>query len=157
MYSPGDLVFVRGTEITSKAVEDITHSPYSHVAGIIKQNELIEAQAFRKTGYLSISVYDGCSDVYTCPTATDAQRQQIVNFVVSKIGTHYDYALLGWELVHYTLHFNLPYHEGNCYDCSQLWLDGYRSAGIDLCPGLEYASPGDLAQSKLLQMIGPLK
>lgn len=149
-----DLIFIRGKGPISHIIENVEQSPYSHVAGLIKPNELYEAQAFRKTGYQGEDFYDGYSDVYTCDILTDIQRDKIIRFVLTKLGTKYDYEILGWELIHYYLHFDIPYHENNRYDCSELWNDAYKSVGVDLCPGLEYASPGDLSQSKLLRKIG---
>lgn len=46
-----DFILVRGDDLIGNTIELITHSPYSHVAGQIKSNEFIEAQAFRKMGY----------------------------------------------------------------------------------------------------------
>lgn len=51
-----DLIFVRGTGPISRAIEEIEHSPYSHVAGVVKENELIEAPA-RICSYLWADAY----------------------------------------------------------------------------------------------------
>ncbi|UOF88862.1 hypothetical protein LSG31_13020 [Fodinisporobacter ferrooxydans] len=151
---PGDLVFVRGTTWFEKAIEDITSSQYSHVAGIVKENELIEAQGFRKTGYQGLDCYYGQSDIFTCAGLSDEQRQAIIECVLSEVGTRYDYILILWEAVRYLLHKVFPYKETKRRICSTLWADAYKAAGIDLCPGIRYPSPEDLAQSKLLKKIG---
>lgn len=152
-YRAADLILVRGNTIIDKLIEDVSHSEYSHCAGIVKPNELVESQFGRTTGYEPLDAYAGEYDVYTCDTLTDDQRNAIVKFVLNKIGTPYNAALVGWEFVFYAFHINLPMHEGNCYDCSELWRQAYKSVGVDLCPNVEYASPSDLALSSLLRKL----
>jgi hypothetical protein len=153
----GDLVLVRGTEGLSREIEWITHSPYSHVAGLVKPNELIEAQAFRRTGYQALDTYSGCADVFTCDHLTDEQRATIVAGVERYIGRRYSYLLIGWELLRYTLGTMLipkkSWHPAVI--CSTLWVvEGYRYAGIDICPGIRYPSPADVGNSKSLRKVG---
>jgi uncharacterized protein YycO len=149
-----DLLLVRGTGWMDKAIEIVSHSPYSHVAGVVKENELVESVGFQKTGYEGIDTYARKSDLYTCDALTDQQRKDIVQFVISKIGTGYDYFLIAWEAGHFLLGINVPYRENGRYDCSTLWADAYKSVGIDLCPGIQFPTPGDLAQSSLLRFVG---
>jgi hypothetical protein len=149
-----DLILVRGDGIVSRVIEGIIHSPYSHVAGIVKPNELIEAQGLRKVGYQALDFYAGQYDVYTCDTLTDEQRAQIVDYVTRAVDYHYDYILVAVEFVRYVFHIMLPYREPfSARICSTLWADAYRSVGVDLCPGIRYPSPADIAQSKLLRKI----
>jgi uncharacterized protein YycO len=150
---PADLIFVRGHDIVSRAIEDITDCPYSHVAGYVKDNELIEAQWYRKVGYQTLDHYDGLYDVYTCDQLTDTQRKLIIEYATKRIGTRYDYLLIAWEALRYLAHITLPYHNDYRVICSTLWSDAYRYAGIDLCPGIRYPTPADLAQSKLLRKV----
>lgn len=153
----GDLILERGTGPISEAIEQISHSPYSHVAGYVKDNELIEANGFRKIGYQALDYYAGKADVFSCESLTDEQRSQIVDYVKNEVGGHYDYVLLVWEFLRYVFNLILPYKEAKTVRiCSTLWADAYRSVGIDLCPGIKYPSPGDLAESKLLRNMGSI-
>lgn len=153
----GDLILERGTGPISEAIEQISHSPYSHVAGYVKDNELIEANGFRRIGYQVLDFYIGRVDVFRCSGLTDGLRSQIVDYAKNEIGGHYDYFLLGWEYLRYVFHLILPYKEPTATRiCSTLWSDAYRSVGIDLCPGIKFPSPGDLAESRLLQKIGSI-
>jgi len=156
---PADLVLVRGTTLIDHAIEDLERSPYSHVAGVgFKPGELIEAQGFRATGYQDIGYYEDDGDVCVCDMLTDVQRTTIVASVKQEIGKQYDYFLLAWELCRYVLHVTLPFREPfHSRICSTLWADAYKTAGIDLCSGIRYPSPGDIAQSKLMRRIGTLK
>lgn len=156
MIRIGDLILVHGDGFIPREIEDVTKSSYSHVAGIVKENELIEAQSFRKTGYQALDYYQGHADVFTCDTATDRQRQLIVEYINEQIGTHYDYLLLAWEASRYLLKWVWPYRERKRRICSTLWADAYRYAGIDLYPGVLYPTPSDLSNSPLLRKIGSL-
>lgn len=153
---PADLILVRGTGIISEGIQGITNSPYSHVAGLVKLNELVEAQGGRKTGYQALDFYVGQADVYTCDELTDEQRLKIVENVERCVGHRYSYWLIGWELLRYTFGVMLiPEKQWDPIICSTLWaVEGYRKSGIDLCPGILFPSPGDVAQSKLLRKIG---
>jgi hypothetical protein len=153
---PADLVIVRGTDWMGRVVEEITQSPYCHVAGIVKENELIEANAFRWTGYAGLDAYKGQADVYTCDLLTDEQREKIVEYVTAFVGTHYDYLLLFWEWSRYKLRWVWPYKEKHSRICSTLWADAYREARVDLCPDILYPTPRDLANSPLLRKVGSL-
>jgi len=153
MFKPGDLVLCRGKGLFDRAVEDVTDSPYSHVAGIVSDRYVIEAQAFRKTGFQRLDYYSG-QDVYTCDALTDEQRIQIMDYAEAQIGTHYDYLLVLWEAARYILHVVCPYVERRRYICSTLWADAYQVAGIELCPGVKYPTPADVAKSPLLRRCG---
>lgn len=150
-----DLIFVRGMSPFDHLVESISHSPYSHVAMVVKPNETFETQALRGAEYNGLDVYRGASDVFTCDSMTDDQRAQAAAEIVKHANERYGYRLLLWEGVHYLLHWDPPYDQTEAPDCSQLVLNCFRTIGIDLCPGLTVASPGDLAQSKFLRNIGP--
>lgn len=153
---PGDIILEKGTGLISETIEDISKSIYSHTAGYAKENELIEANGFRKTGYQALDYYDGIADVFTCDSLTDEQRKQIVEYVTKEVGGRYDYLLLFLEAIRFLFHVIIPHNERTNRICSTLWADAYRDVGIDLCPGIEYPSPGDLANSKLLVKVGSL-
>lgn len=153
---PADLVFVHSSALLPELIEDVTGCKYYHVAGLARQNELIEAESFRKTGYRALDVYDGQADVFRCESLTSLQRQHIVQYAEEEIGTHYDYLLIVWEGIRYVLHILLPFYEGNRRICSTLWADAYRSAGVELCPGIAFPSAADLAVSERLRCIGSL-
>ncbi|WCK55442.1 hypothetical protein PP175_05685 [Aneurinibacillus sp. Ricciae_BoGa-3] len=153
---PGDLIFAKGTGWESYAIEKFMHSPYSHVAGVVNENQVIEAMNFKKTGYQSIAYYSGFSDVYRCDLLTATQRQQIVKYAQVNVGSRYDYLLIVWEVVRYLLHKAIPYFKTKRVICSTLWADAYLAAGLNLCPDVKYPTPGDLANSKLLRKIGSI-
>lgn len=151
---PADLVFVKGCGPLSTEIERISGSSYSHVAGIVKPNELVEAQALRATGYQALDTYAGEYDIYTCDSLTDDERAAIVKWAIGQIGTPYNYADIGWEYFHYQFHMNLPSLSDRCYDCSDLWREAYqKSSSVNLRSDLEHVSPGDLALDKQLRKV----
>ncbi len=153
----GDLILVKGRGLISDVIEDVEQSPYSHTAGYVGPNEVMEAQGFEPTGYATLDKYRGMADVFRCNTATPKQKAKILAYVHSQAGGHYDYLLLLWELIRYKLHILLPYKEpSRAKICSGLWAAAYRKAGIDLCPGIKYPSPADLANSRLLVKVGSI-
>jgi hypothetical protein len=152
---PGDLILVKGNGWIDKEIELISNSPYSHLAGFVKDNELIEANGLRKTGYQPIHTYSGIADVYRCPNLRDDQLAIIMKYVNREIGGRYDYLLILWEAIRYLTHILLPYKETKSRICSTLWSDAYLAAGIDLC-GVKYPSPGDISKSNKLVKIGSI-
>lgn len=150
---PADLILVKGRDCLSYVIEDVEKSPYSHAAGVVKENELIEAQGFKRIGYQGIDYYDGQYDVFTCDLLTDEQRKEIAEYAKKQVGKRYDYLLLIWEFIRYEFGLMLPYRNTQSVICSELWSDAYQSVGIDLCPGIRYPSPADLAESKLLRKV----
>jgi hypothetical protein len=153
----GDLILVRGTDWISHTIEEVEHSPYSHVAGVVKNNELIEAQGFKPTGYQALDAYRGFADVFRCESMTNEQRESILHTAELSIGGQYDYWLLVVEWIRYWFGVIVPYREPpNVRICSVLWAGIYRDQNIDLCPGIKYPTPKDISESKLLRKIGSL-
>jgi len=149
-----DLVIVRGTSPFDRVIEDVEHSPYSHVVGYVGGGLVIQAEGCKPTGYASLSFFAG-QPVFRCALLAEGQRRQIVDWVTDRIGSHYAYGLLLWEWARYALHVVLPWWiEQRKYICSTLWADAYRAAGMNLCPGIRFPSPADLAQSLLLAQVG---
>lgn len=153
---PADLLLVHGTDFVSESIEYVTKSSYSHVGGFVSPRLLLEANGFKRTGYQFPGAYKGCSDVFTCDSLTDDQRQKMIAHLQTYIGRRYSYSLIVWELLRY---LGLTLTPGTSWDpviCSTLWaVEGYRNVGVDLCPGIPYPTPGDVANSKLLRKVGP--
>lgn len=150
----GDLILVKGTGLISKAIEDIEHSQYSHVAIYVGNNQLIEAEGFEKTGYVSIDKYKGQADVYKHVYLTEFDKRNLLKYLKEQVGTKYDYLLLLWEFLRYVKHIALPYKEYHSHICSTLANDAYQDIKVFLCPGIILPSPADIAESKMLIKIG---
>ena len=149
----GDILLIRGDTWIDKIIRIITGSSYTHVAGVVNSDEAIEILPFKRTRFQKLRSYTGRTDVYTYSNLTDEQRKKIVEHVVNKVGTKYDYKLIFWEASRYLLHWKWPYKAGDNSLCSTLWAEAYRKAGVDLCPDILYPSPGDLGDSSILQKV----
>lgn len=153
---PCDLILVKNKGFISDTIEEITHSPYSHVAGVIDSDgTLVEAEGFEKTGQVPISKYTDY-DVYRYEGLTKRQEYEILGYINGQIGSRYDYFLLVIEFFRYVFHTILPYKEPfGSHICSCLWFDAFKSVGINLCSDIDskYPSPADVSQSKLLKKI----
>lgn len=153
-FQIADILLEYGSNsIIGEIIDDFEHSKYSHTAGIVSEGELIEANGFKKTGYIELSVYKNEADIFTCDILTEKQRKLIVKYVKSQVGTTYDWVLLFEEAFRFLFNLAIPHKEFHNHICSTLWADAYRHAGIDLTPGIRYPSPSDLSKSKLLRRV----
>lgn len=152
---PGDLIFIRGTEGVAGPIKKITRSPYTHIAGVVVEDSLLEAQALRRTGHQPVATYEGVSDVYTCPGLSTRQREEIIQHATQSYGARYDYLLFVSLAARHLLGKMIPlYSRRSRHICTTLWTDAYRAAGIELCPGNQHPTPGELSKSKLLNWVG---
>lgn len=152
---PGDLIFIRGTQGIAGPIKKLTRSPYTHIAGVVLDDTLIESQGMRRTGYQAVDTYRGVSDVYTCASLSMHQRNEVIKFVTGQMGTKYDYLLIGWLAVRLIFGDIIPFRASSKRQiCTTLWADAYKAAGVELCPGIEHPTPGELAQSKYLKYVG---
>lgn len=140
-----------------RVIERVTHSPYSHVAGVVFPGQLMEARASRRVGYLPMSTYAGKADLYTCDELDDHQRAGIRDYVLREYGYDYDYWLIAWEGIRYLFNLILPFQEPpRKRICSTLWCEAYRFVGVDLCPEVRFPSPADLSRSPRLRKVRSL-
>lgn len=152
---PGDLIFIRGNQGVAGPIKKLTRSPYTHMAGLVLNDTVIESQGLRRTGYELVDTYRGVADVYTCADISYEQRQKVVSFVKQEIGTKYDYLLICWMACRYIIGDVVPLIASKKRRiCTTLWADAYRAAGIELCPDIEHPSPGELSKSKYLKFVG---
>lgn len=147
----GDIVFVRGTDWVSVAIEDITHSAYSHVALAVADHLLIEAVPGSPVRFAHALEYSGMADVSRTSLAPD-DIETVMMRAQSHLGEPYDYFLDALEFVRMETGIQLPYREGHDIMCSMLVADSFRPEW-DPCPGIEYPTPADEAQSVLWQHV----
>ncbi|WP_026962210.1 hypothetical protein [Alicyclobacillus herbarius] len=151
----GDLVFTRGGfSRLDKPMMWLTRNPYTHVAGAVGPRKLLEARMFHTTGYVELTAFRNMVDVFHCPHLSARQRRIVAEYVEDEIGTRYDYLMLLWQVFRLLTGYVPPYLKNPRRICSTLWADAYREAGMDLCPGVPYPTPGELAASPLLTKIG---
>lgn len=147
---PGDILLLSGNHWVDKIIKLVTQSPYSHVAGVVNPNQVVEISPLSTVRYKDLQEYNARADVFTCNQLSEDDRKKIVDYVTAKIGTSYDYNLIIWEASRFLLNWKWPYENKDSNLCSTLWSDAYREAGIDLCPDVKFPVPGDLSKSRYL-------
>lgn len=63
-------------------------------------DQLIEAQGLKRTGFVPLLTYKGMTDIFICDEVTNEQRQKIVDYLTEKVGTHYSYS---WVIKKYQI------------------------------------------------------
>jgi cell wall-associated NlpC family hydrolase len=151
----GDIVFFKGSDWISDVISKVTHSPYTHVAVVMHDNNILEANAFIKVRIRPIQK-DEVFSVFRC-NLTDKQRQIIYNAGEKFIGESYDYIQVLQWLYRLTINKNGLgiVNNANRLYCSELVDDVFEAAGIDLLPNRldGDVTPADLLQSPLLTKI----
>lgn len=120
----GDVLAVTGRDWIDKGIEWISHSKYSHVAIFISEDKLFEAQGGRTLGECDLSYYlDSDSvarlEVWSDPTLTDSEREEIVKFAKSMNGIPYDHTVIPLEIAHFELGVKLDWYKSGKLDCSE--------------------------------------
>jgi uncharacterized protein YycO len=143
---PGDVLFVWGNSFIDGAIESITHGP-SHCAMFLNDKTLIEAQGGRDVGENTLSFFMPKADrleVWTDPTLTNDERQQMIDYAKTLYGLPYDYFLIPLEALHFETGMDLSwYRENRHFICSTLinqivkkvnrvWTDSPFPAPINL-------------------------
>lgn len=148
----GDIVFFKGSGFISDVISKVTHSPYTHVAVVMHNNNILEANSFIKVRIRPIQK-DEVFSVYRC-NLTDKQRQIIYLKGEQFIGKDYDYVQVFQWLYRLTINkdgLGIVNNTNRLY-CSELVDDVFEAAGIDLLPNRldGDVTPIDLLKSPLL-------
>lgn len=124
------LMFKSDGSFIQNAISEVTKSPYVHSAIAVGDGNLIESNGFIKTREFPLSGEAGF-DVYRIDKLTNEQKEKIINFAQSKIGTKYDYEkilglLIRFELLPHFKGFTEPGH----FICSGLVDEAFFNAAV---------------------------
>lgn len=149
MVRPADLFFTTSTSIISKFIRFRTWGKYSHVQIINIYPEVISAD---EQGVMVRNVREEELQDYailTCPSLTEGQRHDILDFCLHQVGKGYDF--LG--LVDFLI--NEDIQDEDRFFCSELAFLAYQAAKVDLVKRLDHAfvSPMHLLISPLLEVV----
>jgi uncharacterized protein YycO len=152
MIKSADLFFTTSESFISKFIRFRTWGKYSHVQIIVETEPILGVISADVTGVTWREIRKDELDSYailTCPTMTDKEREDVVKFCFSTIGTPYDY----WGLVDFLLNTDLQ--EEDHYFCSELAFIGYEKAGKSLLKRIDHAfvSPMHLYISPILEVV----
>lgn len=146
-----DLLFVRGESLISRAIQRVTHSPYSHVAVVWDTGQIVDTDWRRPLDVRPLASVRDPFDVYRYRADIDPWQAAAMNeFFLHNRGAGYDviqtlthalYLFTGVPLIDDARRFN----------CSEFVDRMFAAAGIDLCPEVDgHVTPADLARSDLL-------
>jgi hypothetical protein len=167
----GDVLLFRGRGPLSQFIRWGSDSPYSHAGFAARWEDRV--LVFQATGLgaaflplsAAVDAYDGDVDWYVplAPVRARLDTTRLVTEAVSLLGRRYARGqvlslmvrVARRKLGHVPDHGDVPH----ALFCSQYVSYCYRRAGHDLVPDLpdEWTSPADLAGSRSLQLVGPLK
>jgi hypothetical protein len=128
MMEKADVVFFRATDtFISKAIASITSSEFTHVGMVTDTNKgnsgiIIEANRFIKTRERAFTFDPSSHALYRLPTLTEKQKEDIVLFAKSMVGTSYDYGQILSLFLRLVLKLNTGtlFDRANAIICSEL-------------------------------------
>lgn len=159
-----DVVFFRSTDnLISKAISSLTSSEFTHVGLVTsvsadgKCGEIIEADRFIKTRRRAFEFDTTQHALYRVPDLTEKQKNDIVNFAISKEGTGYDYLqIIGFFLrLAFKLNISNLFNRANHLICSELIDISYFASGVERTSinSLGDVLPVDLLDSYNFQLV----
>jgi len=151
----GDILACKSNSFLSFAIRFLTKSKYSHLAIIVSESEIIEADGI--VGFINrknINDYINEADIYTCDL-TDEQRQDVVEYAISKIGKKYDYFLVFVLFLRFTFGIKIKIKDTDDDICSELVNDCYSSVNLKLSKK-RFPIPDDVIKSGLLRYVGSI-
>lgn len=126
----GDIILVKSKNPFSRLIQIVTKSPYNHSLCYIGNEQCIESSwsGVRLTNINGVKNYD----IYRHKTATKTELNMATDWMISQIGSKYDYlGLLGIGLAMIGKNKVNKLDDKNRYWCSELIADGYINAGIN--------------------------
>lgn len=170
---PGDVLLIEGNERISAAIKYLTQSTWSHAAFYVGNALPEPADGSERPRLIEVNIGEGCVAVplskYTtyntriCRAVglTKAERTQIVDFMVGKIGLHYDMRNI-FDLLRYFFPtppipirwrrrmLSVGYGDPTRAICSSLIAQAYQSIRYPILPNvLVEGEEGDYARQEV--------
>jgi uncharacterized protein YycO len=150
-----DLLFYRGSGVAASIISKVTKSPYTHVALVLDEFHLVEADWYHPLAIRHIEYRTENFDIYRVGDLDDVQRSRIKRYIYETINSPYDYPLVLSHLLKYFFGGKLLFNSPRRFDCSE-WVDlAFNYAGIDLLPNTQISTvtPADLVKSPKLTLV----
>ena len=129
---PGDVVFYMQKGIIGGLISKITKSPYSHVALVIDETTVLEANRFITTRLADIDLSGREYHVYRVEGITEEQGVEAAIHAMEKLlNTRYDYLQLVGLFFRYVFHWDfLTLNHRNRWLCSEVIDYAYLTTGL---------------------------
>jgi len=150
----GDILLFKRNTGLSRLISWGTHSIYTHCAICVdaEMNLMIEAEGcVRARDVRKSKDYD----VFRVKQGYPYDLDDVISFLVDKLGNRYDWAgviFLGFlKLIHFKKSAN-KWQKKNDYFCSELVSEAFEYGGLDLVDKVEdsVTSPADIARSEVI-------
>jgi hypothetical protein len=148
-----DLLFYKGTNPVSKLISKVTKSPYTHVALVLDEFHLVEADWYHPLAIRHIVYRTGDYDIYRPQNLTEKQKAKIKAYIYETINSGYDYKLVMSHLFKYFGGKLLD--NPSRFDCSE-WIDlAFLYSGYDFLPNVAFSTitPAELVKSPKLKLV----
>lgn len=149
-----DLIFYKGDGFISKIIKKVTKSPYSHVALVLDNYHILEADWKRPLSIRHISYRSQEYDIYRVKGLTEEQKEKLRRYINETISAGYDLKLVLSHLFKYFFKGKLL-NSPSRYDCSEWITLAFLYAGIELLPSKQpfEVTPADLSKSPRLKLV----
>lgn len=146
----GDVVFYRPKSLISFCIAKLTGSPYSHVALVVGDGTIIEANRFIKSRVVSFTFNSEEHALYRIEGLTSEQKRSIVLEALALQGMRYDYGQIIGFLFRLLFKWNRDglFDRANMLICSELIDRVFDSVGI---PRKGFTQVGDVTPQDLLK------
>jgi uncharacterized protein YycO len=132
-----DIIIYKATGIVGRLIGFISHSEYTHVSIYLSENRIIES-TWKGVKINKFKDEKGM-EIYSFTNLTEDDREKIIQYIMSKINSKYDYSLL--LTIIFERWFGIkPADRQDSYICSELIDMAYNSIGIDIFKG-RYLNP----------------
>jgi hypothetical protein len=168
-FKDGDILLFQGKSLYSRIMKLITHSKYSHSGIVIWWNERLMCMDVVARGVIvqplsrKLQDYKGEVDWFSTKKEvplTPEKRKDMVIFAQQELGKNYAFWRVFWLGVKTFLKIKLSDKDlkqspAKLY-CAMYVSETYKSVGLDLDihRANRNTTPGDIAESKLLEMKG---
>lgn len=129
-----DILAVKGETLTSKIIQRVTGSPYSHVAVVLDRQHVVETDIKYPLKTRHLNYPSHMYDVYRFDRSlTPYEVRKMNEYIEGHKGTPYDLARTisnGLFII-----FKIPIRNAvQRLNCTEAAYDMYKAAGIDLAP-----------------------
>jgi uncharacterized protein YycO len=132
-----DIIIYKASGIIGNLISFISKAKYTHVAIYLSENKIIES-TWRGVKINQFKDEKGI-EIYSFTNLSEENREKIIQFIMSKINSKYDYSLL--LTIIFERWFGVkPLDKQDAYICSELIDMAYNSIGIDIFKG-RYLNP----------------
>ncbi len=173
-FRDGDILLCKGQGWVPTLIKWGTESVYSHVAVIasVKLGLIVEAVPEGGVRAISIANYKTPYDIYRVKPGHSFDLRNVISYLIKMLARKYDYPFkLAGKLALRKLKllqlFGLKVignkkaaddlQKDQDYFCSELCYNAFQAGGLDIVPQIgdaETTSPGDIAQSPVVEKIG---